>query len=874
MLVLFQFLSLRYWGHHRGALALSALGVALGIAVFTAIQIANHSVFAAFESSLEAVSGKSTLQISAGTGGFSEDVYLKIRRLRDPKIQALSPVLSRTFFSPTLDTSLLVFGGDVFTEAQFRDFRLETEQKTTSSAKSTSESTSESTSADPRDALRLLTDPQAIAIGADLAARHQLQVGSVLELFVGAKREQFRVSSILTGDALEQTYGGDFAFLDIATAQEKFELLGKLSRIDLRVDERDIPAVLKRLKPLLPPDATLQRPAQRGAEVGAMLSAFRLNLSALSCIAVFVGAFLIYNAIASAVVQRRAEVGVLRSIGTSQKQLRTLFLFEAAWIGFLGSLGGLLLGILLAHSALQAVSTTVSALYIAVKAREILVPTWLIFGAPLCGTVLAVLSAIPPAFEAASTSPRAASNDITLHHTTTRWAWPLAAAGAVLLLLAIGLSSPVIAARSSLLGFGATFCTLGGFALISPLFTLGFSHAIRQFCARVFGVEGILAATQLQRALNRSSLVVAALMVALSMTIGLAVMVGSFRNSVEKWVETTLTGDLYIAPANGFSGDSGPGLPPEVLRFIETHPGIKVFDTIRGAQTIINNQPVFIAANELPALTTGDRELEFIDTANGETAALASQHEGTGILVSERFKNLIGFGSGETISLSTPSGKKPFFIAGVFYDYTPDEAVIYLPKVLYERYWKDEAVDALSLYLKPDYPAEKLQQELKSRFDEKYQLTLAPNHELRATVFRTFDQTFAVTYALQFIAVVIAAIGIFEIISSLLLERTRELATLRALGASKGQMMRTILIECGLIGICGWLMSLAAGFVLAWQLIFVINRQFFGWTIGWHVPYSVPLQAFLIAILAAVGAGILPAWRIVRRSLATALQRE
>lgn len=871
MLPLFQFLSLRYWNHHRGALALSALGVALGIAVFTAIQVANHSVFAAFESSLEAVSGKATLQVSAGNGGISEEVYLKIRRLHDPRIEAMAPVLSRTFFSPTLDTSLLVFGGDLFTEAQFREFQLETEPNPRKDSKSTS---IESTSGDPREALQLLVDPQAIAIGEELASRHQLQIGRTLELFIGARREPFRVVSILSGDALAQAYGGDFAFLDIATAQEKFELLGQLSRIDLRVADKDIPAVKERLVPLLPPDATVQRPAQRGAEVGVMLSAFRLNLTALSSIAVFVGAFLIYNAIASAVVRRRAEIGVLRSIGTSQKQLRILFLLEAGCIGFLGSLGGLLLGVFLARFALQAVSTTVSALYIAVKARELLVPTWLVFGAPFCGTALAMLSAIPPAFEAASTSPRAASNDITLHHTTTRWAWPMAVAGGLFLLFAAALSSPAIASRSSLLGFGATFCTLGGFALVAPLFTLGFSRAAQRVFSKFSSIESTLAATQMQRALNRSSLVVAALMVALSMTIGLAVMVGSFRGSVEKWVETTLTGDLYIAPANGFSGDSGPGLPPEVLRFIESHPAVKVFDTVRGAQTVLNNQPVFIAANELPALETGDRALEFAETANGEAAALAAQHEGTGILVSERFKNLIGLGAGETVRLSTPQGKKPFFIAGVFYDYTPNEAVIYLPKVLYERYWNDRAVDALSIYLEPGHSVQKLQVELEQRFSERYQLTLAPNQKLRAAVFETFDQTFAVTYALQFIAVVIAAIGIFEILSSLLLERTRELATLRALGAARSQIMRTILIECGLLGFCGWLLSLAAGLMLAWQLIFVINRQFFGWTIGWSVPLTVPFQAFVLALLAAVGAGVLPARRIIRRSLATALQRE
>jgi putative ABC transport system permease protein len=864
VLILFQFLSLRYWNRHRGALALSALGVALGIAVFVAIQVANHSVLASFQASLNAVSGKATLQISGGANGLPDEIYVRVRRLNHPKIKAMAPIVSRTFFSPTTKTSLLILGGDLFAESDFRTLDLQ-------AGSTPSESTPDTGTGG---VTSLLTDPRAIAVGAELAARHNLRVGSTLELFVGAEREKFRVAAILRGDAVQQTYGGDIAFLDIAAAQEAFDQIGNISRIDLLVDDADIPAVQKMLQPMLPPDALVRRPAQRGAEVSAMLSAFRLNLSALSCIAVFVGAFLIYNAIASAVVRRRREVGILRGMGASRSQLRAMFLLEAACIGLIGSLFGLALGVLLARFALQAVSTTVTALYVAVKAREIIVPVWLLFGAPIGGTLLAVLAAIPPSLEAAATSPRAASNEATLHHTTTRWAWPLAGAGVLLLILAAILSSPQVAAHSSLLGFGAAFCTLGGFALASPLLTLWFARAIQKVCARLFGIEGVLAATQLQRALNRSSLVVAALMVALSMTVGLATMVGSFRQSVESWVTTTITGDLYVATANGFSGDSGPGLPRPVIDFLISNPAVETYDTIRGAQTILNNQPVFIAANELPSLTSGTRIVNFQSTARGEAAARAAHRNGTGILVSERFKNLIGYGSGQTISLQTPAGPKSFFIAGVFYDYTPDAAVIYLPKKLYEKYWNDNGIDAISLYLKPNFSSAQLKRKIENRFGEKYQLTLAQNADIRDEVFQTFDDTFRVTYALQFIAILVAAIGIFETIWSLLLERTRELATLRAIGASHAQIARAILIECALIGVCGWLIGMAAGLALAWQLVFVINRQFFGWTIDWSVPPMVPAQAFVLALLAALGAGVLPAWRVARRRLADALQWE
>ena len=868
MSVLFRFLSLRYWNRHRGACLLSTLGVALGIAVFVAIQIANHSVLASFQSSLDAVSGKATLQIAGGNNGLPDETYVRLRQLKNPRIKALAPVLSRAFYSPTLKTSLLVLGLDIFAEADFRDFSLQTKPE------NLNDKTAVQSTPTAREGLQFLTNPKAIAIAEDLAKRSKLRIGSTLELFIGARREKFQVAAILRGEAFQQTYGGDFAVLDIAAAQESFGQIGKISRIDLRIDDADIPAVTAVLRPLLPPDATIARPSQRGAEVADMLAAFRLNLTALSCIAIFVGAFLIYNAIASAVVRRRAEVGVLRSTGASRNQLLAMFLTEAALIGFIGSILGLLLGIFLARFALQAVSTTVSSLYVAVKARELLIPFWLVWSAPLGGTLLAILAAIPPSFEAAATSPRAASLDATLHQSTSRWALPLAGAGAVLLILAAILSSPQIASRSAFLGFLAAFCTLGGFALATPFLTLWLAKLAQKITSRFFGIESTLAASQLQRALNRSSLVVAALMVALSMTIGLATMVGSFRSSVSDWVKTSITGDLYVTTATGFSGDPGPGLPPEVVNYASNLKSVELFDTIRGADTVINNQPVFMAANDLPSLESGEREMKFVETANGEAAAKLAHKNATGILVSERFKNLLGFRAGQNLKLQTPRGEKSFFIAGVFYDYTPNDAVIYLPRKLYQKYWSDNAVDGLSLHLKPEYSALQVKRDFEQKFSGKYQLTLLPNAEIRESVFTTFDQTFAVTYALQLIAVLIAAVGIFDTIWSLLLERTRELAVLRAIGASRKQIAKAILIECFLIGFCGWIIGMAAGLALAWQLIFVINRQFFGWTIGWVLPVSVPVQALVLALVAAVGAGVLPALQIARRSLAASLQRE
>ena len=904
MRYLLGFLSLRYWLRHRGGLLLSMLGVAMGVAVFVSVQIANHSVLAAFESSLEAVAGRANLQIRGGASGLPEQVYTDLKVHPDARIQAAAPLLSKTLFSPTLKlhptqqtnsktsadagTNVLLLGIDLSAEADFLDLDWQTQAtqsilegaESPNSPRGTTKKGVQSTSMPDNqaasNAFRFLLDPRAIAISGAMAKRYDLRIGSAIDFFVGATKQRFKVAAILRDANLNRAFGGDFALLDIAAAQESWHEIGRLSGIDLIVDEAQLAAVRADLQHRLPADATVARPAQRGAQVADLLAAFQLNLAALSCITLFVGAFLIYNTIAVAVVRRRNEVGTLRAVGTPQNQLLRLFLIEAAVIGLLGSLSGLAIGIVLARFTLHEVSRTVSTLYVAVKARDIVVPSWLWWGAPLGGTLLSTLASWPAAREAAGTSPRAAlsRSNVSLHQATASWAKPLAKLGVALILFSLALCHPIISARAFWIGFIATGGTLGGFALLAPLLALHSGRWVQNAGSKGFGVETMLAGSYLQRALNRSSLVIAALMVSLAMTIGLATMVRSFRDTVGDWVNNTISADLFVAPARGFGEESGPGLPAEVVRFAREFPGVRAVDSIRGAETTFHNQPIFIAANTLPSLPLGLRRIRFVATRNGEAQALADYRSGRAILVSERFANLLHFRAGESVSIPTPRGLKYFAIAGVFYDYTPNECVLYLAQSTYARLWNDRATDGLALYLPSGTLGEAAKRAFEQRFGARFALTLLPNREIRQSVFKTFDDTFAVTYALQLIAVIVAAIGIFDTLLALVLERGRELATLRATGASASQIVRVTLIEFALVGFLSWLLACGAGTVLACELIFVINRQFFGWTIVPSLPISILGQALFLSLAASLGAGIWPSIAAARAAIAPALQTE
>ncbi len=856
MRFLLQFLSLRYWWRHKGAFALACLGVALGIAVFVSIQIANASVLNAFTASIDAVSGTANLQIRGGAGGLPDELFARIAALDDPRILAATPRVSRTVYSPTLKTSVLLNGVDPFSEVDFHDL-------------SASPAPNAGAGGEP---VRFLLDPHALALSESLARKNGLKAGATVDFLVGARRERFRVASILGEAQSGRAFGGDYAVMDIAAAQEALGMVGRLSGIDLRVADGQTEAVARELRKLSPPDAVVSPPATRGAQIGAMLGAFRLNLTALSSIAAFVGAFLIYNALASAVVRRRGEAAILRSVGASGAQITGLFLIEAALLGALGSAVGFALGVVLAKWTLGAVATTVSQLYIAVKARELFVPLWLLPFSVAAGTVLSVLAAFPSAREAALASPRAGLSSANLHTALENWAPRLALAGVGLLALALLLSLPVVSHVSPLLGFGAAGATMGGFCFLVPLSLGRASHWVRPLGERLGGIEGALAADNTRRALNRSSLVVSALLVSIALIVGMNWMVRSFRATVGDWIDGTISADVYIATSDGFSGERGPGLPPEVLKWATRRGDVRVVDSIRQADVELGGQPVLLLANELPSFQTGDRVIRWIGTRGTPTEAVRDYERGDAVLLSERLSNLLHLKAGDTLRFPTPRGSRSFPITGVFYDYNPNP-VFYLARSRYRELWRDDGLDGIALYLRGT-SGEELKRQLFAHFGAKYALTVLPNREIRRQVFDTFDQTFAVTYALQLIALVVAGIGVFDTLASLMLERTTEMASLRAMGASRGQTVRMALWEFAFLGGFAWVLGSLAGLALAAQMIYVINRQFFGWTIFPHFEPVVLAQALALALGAALVAGALPARQAARRDLASALQRE
>ncbi len=852
---LFRWHVLRYLAQHRFLAVLNVLSVALGVAVYLAIQIANHSAKRAFSATVDVVAGKADLLVSAPGGTLAETVFPAVAQARG--VAAATPVVRGFITLPDYPGEYLqVLGVDIFTDSQFRTFELA------------------NFASGEFDVQRWLGDEGGIAVSAEFARAHQLQPGDPIRAQVNGADRQFRVGFILS------TSGGagidsHFAAMDIGWAQEVFSRRGTLSEIQVQLADRaPRDEVVKRLRLLVPPDGSVASPAQRGEQIEKMLGGFQLNLTAMSLVSLLVGMFLIYNTVSASVVRRRREIGILRSLGTTRNEVRALFLGEALALGSVGVVVGMAGGVLLARLLVGTVSKTISSLYVLLSVRDVALAPWMFVSAGSLGLASVGIAAWLPAAAAARMHPVRALHGGSMveeaHHLSAWW-W---AAGLLAIVLAVACSVVALSTGPPWIGFGAAFFVLTGFSLFVPSVTSGFSKAAGGFLRRgmrALGrplVEPQLAVGNLARALVRNAITIAALASAVAMTIGVNVMVFSFRRTVESWIDQTLVADMFVAPASNELVGPSSFIPPEAIRFFERHPAVAAIDTFREIDVAAGEKTIAVAV-----IRGGEhRRLRFV--RGDEDAIMRRFHGEQCVLVSESFARKQRVSDGGELELMTPEGSRQFKIAGTFYDYTRDEGIVYMSERTFVPLWKDTRINSLAVYLKVNSSADELTAAFRQEFSRTGQFMILSNRELRTRIFEIFDQTFAVTYVLRTIAVVVAVVGICLTLTTLITERSRELGVLRAIGASVVQLRKLLLWESAMIGLLAALVGLASGICLSVVLTGVINRAFFGWTIQLAFPWLSLALTPLWIVGASVAAGFLPAWRAGQLIVAESLRNE
>lgn len=852
-MILFHLLkniTLRHLFLHKGRTFLSVLGIALGVSVFVSVQLAIHTAIESFNASVDHVSGKANLQITSFGRGFSEEVYLKVKKARG--VKAATPVIQYVAkMDEPIGEPLYLLGIDVFSDQPFREYQLyESEQE----------------------GLLFLKDPHSIAITEKLAYRNGLKKGDPVTLIVGSKKVIFNITHLLKMEGPAKSLEGNFGLLDIASAQEALEKVGLIDRIDLMVDPSvSMESLEEALKKVIPPGVEIRRSDTRSGQIEKMVSAFHLNLTALSFISIVVGMFLIYNAISISVLQRRREIGILRSLGLTRPQVLRLFIGEAAWIGGLGSLVGIGMGIGLAKVMLYLVSRTITALYILVKAEHLIIsPTVLLAGFGI-GVLASVLSSIGPAKEASKIAPKDALALGTLEtKIKTRLShFSFIGIGFLILAFIFAIQKPIY--HRPLFGFlSALLILIGVSFLIPPIVTL-LNRLLAPFLRFLFGSEGKLASRYIQDSMVRTVITIAALMTALSMLISISIMILSFRKTVDLWVEQSINGDVFIFPGSYSITGYSALLPIEVSRALPSLPGVKAVDSFRALEVQFQGQPALIASVDGEVFLN----MKVIRFTQGNPRSILQQFAaGQAILVTESFSLRHRVKAGDRLKLNTPQGEKEFLISGVFYDYSSDWGMILFEKKIFQSLWNDETLHSAGIYLKEGVSQEDFKEILRERYSKPYRLFVVSHRELRKEVLKIFDQTFAITYALEFIAIIVAILGIINSLNALIIERQRDIGIIRAVGAFRRQIEKTTLIEAGMIGFFSHILGLLCGFLLSLLLIYVINKQSFGWTIQFSVPLWSLIESWLIVMFTSIVAGFIPARRAAKMNVVESLRME
>jgi putative ABC transport system permease protein len=624
---------------------------------------------------------------------------------------------------------------------------------------------------------------------------------------------------------------------------------GRLDRIEVFLNAHQKPDEAERaIRAAIPAAWAVETPGARSAENRRMLRAFRWNLRILSYISLVVGAFLIYNTIAVSVVRRRAEIGILRAIGLGRAGVLAIFLGEATLLGIVGSVLGTVLGRLLASGIVGMISDTVNALFATSAPGAIALPAGSVAAALATGTAVAFFSALFPALEASRVAPAEAMRREARQHETRLNIRRDLAIAALCASVAALLCIPGPVDGRPLFGYLSTLFAIAATALVSPAFVTGVIRVCRVPLRSIAGAAGLIAGRSLAASLSRTSVVVTALATAISMMVSVGIMVGSFRETVEVWLDSQLRADIYLRAAGPATAGIYPPLDPGVPEIVRQTPGVGDVDIFHAFSFDYEGVRATFGAGILD-IVKRRRSLRFVSGGFPE--------EGQAI-VSEPFANKHHVRTGDTLRIPLGSGAVPLRIAGVYYDYANDNGFVLVDRATLLRYLPNQPPTNVAVYLRRGADRGRVFADLETRL-ARFPLMMAPNETLRRGAVEVFDRTFAVTYALEAVAIVVAMLGAANSLLALVLDRRREIGLIRYLGANRGQVRMMILTEAGLLGLLAGLLGLALGTALSLVLIYVVNKQSFGWTIQFHPPVPLLGGALLLVWIVTILAGVYPA---------------
>lgn len=830
--------NVRYYRRHSFISLLCLMGIALGVGIVVAVELVNNSALSSFSSSVDFLAGKATHSVISDYGRINEKAFVRI--WKDPEVAAASPVIEvMANTKETGDESIRFLGLDPLLDAPFRTLTPGTGDEEEFRA-------------------FLAGSPPGVYLSPDVMGRYDLKAGDTLTVLTAGLERPVKILGPLPGSQ-SGDLGENIAVMDISAAQELFGKYGYLDRIDIIATDDAENFTLN-----LPTGLRLNDRTDRKKTLESMLYSFQLNLAAMSLLALFVGVFLIYNFSMFSVLSRREDLSLLLTLGSTRRELVLAFMVESAILGAVGSFIGIGFGFFMAWAGIGMVSSTISELYFHVQVEEVRLTRFIVFSGIGVGFTATALGIFLPALEVAGTPPVLGMKRRTIEDR----------AHAVKSLLLLGgvlcFAASLVAAWASRFsifwGFTAAFGMTAAFALFTPSLLSVATHYIGVALKRTMGaLEAFLAARIIRASLSRTSMAVAALAVALSMTIGVDTMIHSFRESVNAWLDGSLMGDLYISPST--TKWSHP-LPPDLLEHVRKDPRVDAVEEYSTYDIRLNGKPVKIRVVDGRVLK--DRS-NFIFLSGDEQPwerLIAGE-----VFISESLAFRFELQAGDTVTLQTPEGPRTFSITAVVRDYSSDRGTMHMDRRVYEEVWDDERVQSVALFLKPGESPDAVRNDIAERFPGLGR-TVVSNVSMRKNVLEIFDKTFAPTSTLKGVTLLVALLGVATALMAILIERSREMTVLGYLGLTPGQLAAINVYQALIMGTIAFVISVVCGEILSYIIIFAINYRSFGWSIDVYTNVGIFARTFALTIPACLASSLYPTWKLIKAKKAMTVEEE
>ncbi len=843
----------RQWRTHRLRVAMTTLGIALGVAVFFAIRTANSALLDSLTLTVERLAGKSTLEVSAGETGFPEEVLDTVRAT--PGVQLAEPVIEVIAHTAFQDEgNLMILGVDTTGDQQLRQYEFDKSQTQI---------------ADP---LTYLAQPNSILLSRAFAERHGLKIGDHFPIFTAHGKEDFAVEGVFKPTGVGEVFGGNIAVMDVYSAQVVFGRGHNFDRIDMMNSPSvSVDALQQRLKARLPAGIEVMRPDMKGQALENAVTAMRLGMLITSFIALLVGVYIIFNSFTIAVNQRWKEIGILRAVGVERGNINAMFLGEALLMGVIGSGAGIVLGYYVATAANKAMGSIAASVYgiVSISVAPKLHPD-LILTAFALGMAASLGGAWMPARAASYLDPILALHNIESRQKESALGWGRTALGAIVLLVSMLLIQFSPSGVGMVFQFSYAALQLLGLTMLLPLMVHWSARAIRPLMDRAGGSEGALAVDAMIQSPRRSAATVGALMVGLMFVYSTAAYIQSYKFMIDRWTNQMLNADLMVSTSTllrstsyHFSEDLG--------KRIAALPEVSHVQDVRFTIVPYNGDTAAICAIEMDTFLT--RSENSILNGN-KKAAEALLPRGAAVLVSKNFAARWRLKAGNQVHLDTPTGPLDLPIVGMVEDYRSDKGTIFMERTLYKRYWKDDAVDFVDIKLKPGQNATVVKHEIEKMTAGSEHAIVYTNVEFRTWIGSLVDKFFMLNYMQLVVAVIVAVVGIANTLIISVAERRREFGIIRAIGGYQKQIRKMVLLEAFSISVVGVLVGAVAALFNIQFLSRTVSTVLAGYDVPFYFPWLLILETFPAVVAVSLLAGWIPARHAMKAPVIEAIGYE